>query len=87
MSNEIKKIVKDVIKILLDNGEISWARYFERCLRQLDNEYHEGVYNIRSSYGGMGSFNDLVLHNQGRPLKKENEMLNDLREKLYKITS
>ena len=87
MSNEIKKVVKDVIKILLDNGEISWARYFERCLSKLDNDYHEGVYNIRASYGGMGSFNDLVFHNQGNPLKKENEILDNLREKLYKITS
>ncbi|MDQ1211385.1 DUF6966 domain-containing protein [Pantoea anthophila] len=87
MKNEIKKVIKEVIRLLLDNGEVNWARYFEQCLKQLDDEYHEGIYNIRTAYGGMGSFNDLVLHSNGHPLIKENDQLEKLRKELYKITS
>ncbi|MEH0833244.1 DUF6966 domain-containing protein [Pectobacterium cacticida] len=87
MKNEIKRVVKEIIKILLDNSEVPWARYFDKCLRQLDDDYQEGIYNIRTAYGGMGSFNDLVLHNNGTPLKKENEQLDLLRKELYQITS
>ncbi|MFC0139351.1 DUF6966 domain-containing protein [Erwinia mallotivora] len=87
MKNEIKRVIKEIIKILLDNGEEPWARYFDKCLRQLDDDYHEGVYNIRTAYGGMGSFNDLVLHSNGNPLRKENELLEQLRKELYQVTS
>ncbi|WP_394515883.1 hypothetical protein E7738_17470 [Pantoea sp. SGAir0430] len=87
MKNEIKRVTKEIIKILLDNGEVSWARYFDKCLRQLDDDYHEGIYNLRTAYGGMGSFNDLVLHSNGNPLKKENARLDQLRKELYQVTS
>jgi len=33
----------------------------------------------------MGSFNDLVLHKDGFPLKKENNELDALRKNLYGI--
>ncbi|WP_072032280.1 MULTISPECIES: hypothetical protein [Erwinia] len=87
MKDEIKRVVKEIIRMLLDNGEVPWVRYFDKCLRQLDDDYHEGVYNIRTAYGGMGSFNDLVLHSNGNPLKKENEQLDKLRKELYQITT
>jgi len=87
MINEVKRVLKQVINLLLDNGELPWARYFDKCLRQLDDDYHEGIYNIRTAYGGMGSFNDLVLHSNGHPLIKENQRLEQLRKELYKVTS
>ena len=31
----------------------------------------------------MGSFNDIVLHKNGLPLRKENEELEDLSHRLY----
>lgn len=87
MKSEIKIVIKEIINILLDNGELSWSRYFDKCLKQLDDDYHEGIYNIRTAYGGMGSFNDLVLHSNGNPLRKENDRLEQLRKKLYQVTS
>ncbi|MDJ0037252.1 hypothetical protein QM637_15640 [Pantoea allii] len=86
MKNEIKRIIKEIIILLLDNGEVPWARYFDKCLRQLDDEYHEGIYKLRTAYGGMGSFNDLILHSNGLPLIKENELLEQFRNELYKVT-
>ena len=87
MINEVKRVLKEVISLLLDNDELPWARYFDKCLRQLDDDYNEGIYNIRTTYGGMGSFNDLVLHSNGYPLIKENQRLEQLRKELYKVTS
>lgn len=86
MKNEIKKVIAEIVEILLDNDEVSWAKYFKRCEIQLDDDYEEGVYNIRRAYGGMGSFNDLVLHKNGLPLKKENDKLDQLRHELYDLS-
>ncbi|WP_423244526.1 DUF6966 domain-containing protein [Enterobacter kobei] len=34
---------------------------------------------MKKLYGGMGTFNDIVLHNNGIPLIRENDGLDDLR--------
>ena len=36
-------------------------------------------------YSGMGSLNDVVLSKDGKILKKENDNLDDLRERLYQL--
>jgi hypothetical protein len=39
---------------------------------------------ILSSYGGVGSFSDIVLHGpEGRPLRFENDELDRLRSQLH----
>ncbi|MCT2387996.1 DUF6966 domain-containing protein [Erwinia pyrifoliae] len=86
MKSEIKKVIKEIVKILSSHDEISWARYFQDCEMQLDDDYQAGIYNIRKVYGGMGSFNDLVLHKNGVPLKKENDRLDQLRHELYDLS-
>jgi len=50
------------------------------CLQE-DPEYAK--YQLRINFGGMGSFNDLILHRDGIPLIEENDYLNELRKKLY----
>ena len=42
------------------------------------------VEKILKLYGGMGSFNDLVLYKNGVLCKKENNILDELRNKFYK---
>ncbi len=86
MKSEIKKVIKEIVKILLAHDEVSWAGYFKSCEMQLNDDYQEGIYNIRKVYGGMGSFNDLVLHENGLPLKKENDRLDQLRHELYDLS-
>ncbi|WP_438826910.1 DUF6966 domain-containing protein [Salmonella enterica] len=41
------------------------------------------MHNMKTLYGGMGSFNDLVLHKAGIPDKDENNKLDLLRHELY----
>lgn len=55
---------------------------------QLGNLYvthkKEALSNIKNIYGGMGSFNDLVLNKDGKVDIEANEKLSALREDLYK---
>ncbi|MFK0369039.1 DUF6966 domain-containing protein [Enterobacter sichuanensis] len=84
MKNEIKKTVIDIITILSSNDEDSWAKIFEKLGFELDVDYESSIYSLKKLYGGMGSFNDLVLHKNGTPLLRDNDELEDLRHKLYK---
>lgn len=83
MKKEIKDIMSDIIEILSKNNEECWAEVFNRHLIQIENDDEEGRYNVKKLYGGMGSFNDVVLHKDGLPVKDENEKLDALRKKLY----
>lgn len=86
MKSKIKKVLSEIVNILSDNDEGSWAVYFKSCESQLDVDYREGIYNIRQVYRGMGSFNDLILHKHGLPLQKENDRLDQLRHELYYLS-
>ncbi|XTZ39054.1 DUF6966 domain-containing protein [Salmonella enterica] len=83
MKKEIKDIMSDIIEILSKNNEECWAEIFNSHLIQIENDDEEGRYNVKKLYGGMGSFNDVVLHKDGLPVKDENEKLDALRKKLY----
>lgn len=84
MKNEIKKTVIEIIKILSSNEEDSWEKIFEKLAIELDIDYESSIYSLKKLYGGMGSFNDIVLHKNGMPLIRENDALDDLRYKLNK---
>lgn len=73
---EISKLLKEA------NHEKS------KAFIQLGNLYvthkEEAVSSIKKLYGGMGSFNDLVLYKDGKVDTEANEKLSALRENLYK---
>ena len=51
----------------------------------LDSDYDQTVIGIRSIFGGAGSFNDLILQNNGKMLQAENNTLSELSDKLYSL--
>jgi len=83
MKNEIKKTVFEITNLLSSNDENSWAKAFEKLGNELDNDYESSIHSLKGFYGGMGSFNDIVLHKNGMPLIRENDELDDLRHSLY----
>lgn len=83
MKNEIKKTVIHIVDILSSNDEYEWAKTFERLSSGLDSEYESSLNALKGLYGGMGSFNDIVLHKNGIPLIQENDELDGLRHMLY----
>ena len=84
MKNEIKKTATNIIKILSSNDEDAWAKTFNKLTIELDVDYESSIYSLKKLYGGMGSFNDIVLHKNGIPLIQENDKLEGLRHNLYK---
>lgn len=84
MKIEIRKTMIDIASILASNDELSWAKKFENLSSELDINYEASLFSLKKIYGGMGSFNDIVLHKDGVPLVLENEELDNLRHKLYK---
>ena len=87
----MKKIQNLLIKLsqlLINNNEKNWGNALLRLHKESFN--YEGknydpyfIRRIMNIYGGMGSFNDLILHKNMKPLKKENDELDDLRNDLY----
>ncbi|MEZ6878826.1 hypothetical protein [Enterobacter sp. KBR-315C3_2022] len=84
MKNEIKQTVTEIAIVLSSNDETSWAKAFEKLGYELDIDYESSIYSLKRFYGGMGSFNDIVLHKNGMPLIRENDELENLRHLLYK---
>lgn len=69
---------------LLRLGELTdWACAFERLDNHMAIDPNGTIDNILSLYGGMGSFNDLILYRDGKPLVCENNELDALRMHLY----
>lgn len=60
-----------------------WARAFEKFHGEMATDPSATIGNILSLYGGMGSFNDLILYRNGKLLGNENNELDALRSQLY----
>ncbi|MPT34533.1 MAG: hypothetical protein E2604_05495 [Flavobacterium sp.] len=80
----VKDYCVAIHKILMEVGELHWAKCFSNFISELEAaENHTVFRKILSIYGGMGSFNDLVLYHNGTLCQKENEALSELRKGLY----
>lgn len=84
MKNKIRKTVISITNLLQSNDEYSWAKIFEKLTSDIDENYELSLHSLKAIYGGMGSFNDVILHKDGIPLIQENDDLDKLRHKLYK---
>ncbi|WP_371263887.1 hypothetical protein [Pseudomonas sp. AAC] len=84
-SRAIRDVTSQMIILLIDGGAGEWGRALEVQVRNLDSDPESVASNILSMYSGMGSLNDVVLSKDGKILKKENDNLDDLRERLYQL--
>jgi len=76
----IKNICKEIVELLngFDNNK-EWQKIFKNFLYSDElKELSTLKKDIIKIYGGMGSFNDLVLHRNCEPCIKENRLLDDL---------
>jgi hypothetical protein len=82
----VELILKDIAKLLNEHGKASWANAFSRLAEEYVDSPEQAVRSIRSLYGGMGSFNDIVVYgSDGVPLGEENSELDRLRKQLYHV--
>jgi len=85
---EVQKIDKVLLRIraLLELGSSSnWVRMIDNLREEILRDPIRGVSNILAIYGGMGSFNDIVLYREGIVLISENVELDKLRLDLYRL--
>ncbi len=88
--NEIIKTLKQIEVILQTCSDTNWLPAIESFVSKLsspgiNDRQFVVLREIMGMYGGMGSFNDLVLFNGGKVCYKENEQLDMLRKDLYKL--
>lgn len=78
-----------IIELLTSVGESNWVTSFNKFREGCDSPDIENLERLRSEmlriYGGMGSFNDLVLYKEGQPMIKENQDLDKMRKELFQI--
>lgn len=79
----MKKYINDIINLLNISEECDWKNTFENLIKMYPVENKDFARDVLKLYGGMGSFNDLVLFKNGILLRDENEKLEILRKKLY----
>jgi uncharacterized protein DUF6966 len=73
-----------IANLLATCGEPDWANSFNSFRIDFRSDPESAKRKIRSVYGGMGSFNDIVLHRpNGIPLRDENSELDHLRLELF----
>ena len=81
----------DIVALLRSENEQHWSQYIADCRNRLVASDYSGIEKLLSSYGGMGSFNDLVLgYSEAaggwRPEARElNDKLNLLRSRAYEL--
>ena len=59
--DELLEILSEIIKLLESDGEQHWSRWMRRSRDRLLKSDYSGIEYLLSAYGGMGSFNDLVI--------------------------
>lgn len=85
-NQSIPEVLERVAMLLSDYNEDSWARACRSHASAFSSDPKEVKGQIRSMYGGMVSFSDVVLHgSDGSIPRAENAELDDLRGRLFEL--
>jgi len=60
-TTELVKVLNELATILESDGEQHWRAWMLRARARLEQSDYSGIEYLLGAYGGMGSFNDLVL--------------------------
>jgi hypothetical protein len=83
MKPGIPELLQQLADLLEQHGEEPWATGLRRLLSEYNVDPNVAKADIRRLYGGMGSFNDVILQDSNGPLRSENDELDRLRSELY----
>jgi Domain of unknown function (DUF6966) len=91
--DELLKILDEIIQLLEADGEKRWSDWMRQSRARLLNSDYSGIEHLLSAYGGMGSFNDLMIcqiYENGKFRQKDgyvekNNKLSELRSKAWKL--
>ncbi|TDV58198.1 hypothetical protein EC919_101244 [Pseudomonas graminis] len=60
-TEELIEVLDQLIELLESDGDMHWSRWMRKVRAMLIDSDYSGLTYLRSAYGGMGSFNDLML--------------------------
>ena len=84
--------LRETSSLLRRVGEHYWAKWLDESLQRIENGDFAGITHLRGAFGGMGSFNDLILSSLNGHLVDDddyravNEQLESLRADLYELS-
>ncbi|BBE08873.1 Uncharacterized protein MCB1EB_0712 [Mycoavidus cysteinexigens] len=84
-AEDIKLILIEMLALLKLSNAKEWEKTIQKLSYEILDIPNETKREILSLYGGMGSLNDLILHKDGYPLKKENDEFDSLKTQLYDL--
>ena len=94
-SDKLVSILDQIIHLLHEDGNSHWVDRISKYRDQISNSDYYGVEDLLSDYGGMGSFNDIVLghivedgsHTWKANSNLTNEKLQSLQSKAYALAT
>jgi hypothetical protein len=60
-TQELSLILAEMIALLDKEGETHWSGWMGQAKTRLEGLDYSGVEHLLRAYGGMGSFNDLII--------------------------
>ncbi|GFM69257.1 hypothetical protein OH710_01415 [Pseudomonas capsici] len=60
-TEKLISVLDELVAVLESDGEEHWSQWMRDARTRLADSDPSGMTRLRSAYGGMGSFNDLVL--------------------------
>jgi len=82
---EIAILCKQIVQLCHISGELQWEELFKYFVTRIEEGHIEAtVREIEYIYGGMGSFNDLILQKNGKMLDTNTELYT-LRKALFEV--
>jgi|GEM_PF-612897 len=81
----MKTVLEKIVNLLRPGGCEDWAATMEKLSHEIEKNPEYATSQILALYGGMGSFNDIVLCSNGEPLLEKNDELAGLRGELYDL--
>jgi len=94
MGPKTQKLIEVLVELiaLLEKHDVqNWSQWMQKALQRIENSDFSGITHLLGAYGGMGSFNDLILSFQEPQqaneiiLEQDNEKLIHLRSKAYNL--
>lgn len=82
---ELAELLAEAASLSESGGAPDWARALRRAREEYLADAEAGSVTVKSMFGGMGSFNDLVLVRGDTALGAENDRLEWIRDRLFEI--
>lgn len=89
--DELMTVLAETASLLENTKEVFWLKWIRENLNMIQQQNFRGTERLLSGFGGMGSFNNLVIYTingheiQEKDIPKINERLASLRLKLYDL--